>query len=139
MVEKLTYIELADGQYPIKCDLAVLELAQEEYGKLGIFERELSGLRKAKKEKEDEEEKYIQEEPSIKAVRFVLPLMLNEGIDLENRYEKGKRKHIMEKDLPGLLTDVNVYDLANALHREFCRSFQSKNPKSTQAEEKSSQ
>ena len=135
MVEKLTYIELADGQYPIKCDLAVLELAQEEYGRLGIFEKELSGLRKIEKEGEEE---YVHEEPSIQAIRFALPLMVNEGIDLENRYEKGKRKHISEKDLPELLTDVHVFELADMLHKEFVRCFQSKNPKSTQEEEKNS-
>lgn len=134
MVEKLTYIELADGQYPIKCDLAVLEAVQEEYGEITIFERELLGLKKTGKKGKDGKNDYIKGEPSIKAVRFVLPLMINEGIDIENRMEKAKRKHITDKDLQELVAGVNVFNIADQLHAEFVRCFVSKNQNSTQEE-----
>ena len=139
MLEKLTHLELADGgRYPLKCDLAVLEAAQEEYGKLSIFERELSGLRKTGKKDKGGNDIYSREEPSVKAVRFALPLMINEGIDLENRRFGEKRKHFTEKDLSELLEGINIFEVAGIMHQEFVRCFEVKNPKSTQEEEKKS-
>lgn len=127
MIEKLTYIELAGESYPIKCDLAVLEAAQEEYGTLNEFERKLAGIEEAGRT-----------EPSVKAIRFALPLMINEGIDIENAIEGGKRKHITEKELKLLLSDINVFVIANELHDEFSRCFVSKNRNSTQEAEETS-
>ena len=134
MVEKLNYIELADGFYPIKCDLAVLEAVQEEYGKLSIFERELSGIRKTEEKDEKGKPIYKTEEPSMRAVRFVLPLMINEGIDVENHLEGTRKKHIKESDLKCCITGVNILDIAYDLHREFVRCFETKNRNSTQEE-----
>ena len=92
MIEKMTYIELAGGTYPIKCDLAVLEAAQDAYGSLTEFERKLLGL---PPETDKKKETKVSREPSMKTVRFILPLMVNEGLDLENAKEGGKRKHII--------------------------------------------
>lgn len=133
MIEKLTYIELGDGSYPIKCDLAVLEAAQEEYGTLNEFERKLAGFKEEKGK-----DGSIRTEPSIKAVRLALTWMLNEGIDIENAKEGGKRKHITDLQMKELLTDANVFEVADKLHKEFSRCFVSKNRKSTQGGEKKS-
>ena len=129
MIEKMTYIELAGGTYPIKCDLAVLEAAQDAYGSLTEFERKLLGL---PPETDKKKETKVSREPSMKTVRFILPLMVNEGLDLENAKEGGKRKHITGGDLRELLTDVNMFERADELHREFSRCFVTKNRKSTQ-------
>lgn len=131
MVEKLKYITLADGQYPIKCDLAVLEEAQEEYGSLRIFEKELGGLRKTGKVDDKGNTLYEKTEPSMKAVRFALVRMVNEGIDIENQIEKTKRKHIKEENLWELLEGTNIFGIADSLYKEFLRNFESKNPSST--------
>ena len=131
MREQLTYIKLADGNYPIKCDLVVLEAAQEEYGKLSIFELELGGLRATGKQDENGNKIYVKEEPSMKALRFALPLMVNEGIDIENRMEQAERKHISSDDLGLLIAGVNVFELAEQLHEDFKKCFVSKNRNST--------
>lgn len=130
MIEKLTYIQLGSEEYPIKCDLAVLEAIQNEYGSIHKFELKLVG-REPKEEK-----KLVKVEPSIRAIRFVLPLMINEGIDIENMQTGKKRKHITESDLKVLCTDINVFDMANELHDEFIKCFETKNQKSTQETEK---
>lgn len=138
MRENLTYIELGEEKYPIKCTLGVLEAIQEEYGKISTFEKKLGGLEETGKKNEKGGKLYVKGEPSIKAVRFVLPLMVNDGIDMENQAEGTKRAHLTEAVLQEKLDDVNVFDLADALYREFLRCFVSKNRKSTQEEEKSS-
>ncbi len=138
MIEHLTYMELGDKLYPIKCDLAVLEAVQEEFGKLSDFELSLSGAIPTGKKDNKGKRLYRQGEPSMKAVRFVLPLMINEGIDLENQLEGKKREHVTEKILRAELTVMNVFDLADQLHQEFIKCFKSKNLKSTQEEEEKS-
>lgn len=126
MIEKLKYIELGEEKYPIKCDLAVLEEIQEKYGTINAFELKLAGWVK------NEEKKLVKTEPSMKAIRFVLPLMINEGIDIENAKNGKKRKHITDAELRELCTGVNVFDVANELHDEFSRCFEVKNQSSTQ-------
>lgn len=131
MVEKLNYIELSNGKYPMKCDLNVLELVQEEYGKLSLFERELSGLRPTGEKDEKGNSLYAREEPSVKVIRFALTLMVNEGIDIENAKRKKEREHITEQEAGVLASDVNIFDIAEKLHKEFLRCFESKNRSST--------
>lgn len=130
MIEKLKYIELGKEKYPMKCDLAVLEEIQEQYGTINAFELKLAGWTK------NEEKKLVKTEPSMKAIRFALPLMINEGIDIENAKSGKKRKHITDAELKALCTDVNVFDIANELHDEFIRCFEVKNQNSTQEQEK---
>lgn len=136
MIERLKYIELSGENYPIKCDLAVLEEAQERYGTINEFEIKLAGFEVDENGKivRNEKNKIVRKEPSFKAVRFALHRMVNEGIDIENQYTKEKKNHLSEKEISFLCTDVNVFDLADQLHDEFCRCFQSKNRKSTQEE-----
>lgn len=132
MREKLAYIELSGEKLPIKCDLVVLEAAQEEYGTVNEFERKLLGI------KFDENKKKVQTEPSFKTIRFALVQMVNEGIDVENALNGEKKKHLSEAELVNLCTDVNVFEVANILHNEFERCFQAKNLKSTQEQEETS-
>lgn len=138
MIEHLTYIEICGSSYPVKCDLAVLEAIQDEYKKLTDFEDKLSGLIPTGKRDPEGRKLYKQGEPSIKAVRFVLPLMINEGIDIENRIEGGNRKHVSEADLKEAMIRFNIFDIAHQLHLEFMKCFESKNRKSTQGEENKS-
>lgn len=126
MVEKLSYIELGEERFPIKCDLAVLEMIQEEYGTVNAFELKLAGWVK------DEKKKLVKTEPSMKAIRFALPLMINEGIDIENVGNTEKKEHVSDIDLKMICSDINIFDVANKLHEEFIRCFETKNLKSTQ-------
>lgn len=131
MLEKLTYIEIGNKKYPIKCDLNVLESIQDQYGSLSFFERELSGFRVVGKD-ENEKKIYEKVEPSMKAVKIAFNLMLNEGLEIENQlYEKGNRVPLSEEETGSLAFDINIFFLANELHREYIRCFESKNQKST--------
>ena len=129
-MENLRRIMIGDKTYPFKIDLNVLEHIQDEYGTINQFERELLGLRFKKDEEgkqvyKDGEPAMFRTEPSIKAIKTVLPAAINEGLaieaDVENRsYEKVTAEFVIrECAIP--------YDiLANMLHEEFRRCFQTK-------------
>lgn len=130
-MENLKRIMIGDKTYPFKIDLNVLEHIQDEYGTINQFERELLGLQ-FKKDAEgrqiysdDGEPLMFRTEPSIKAIKTVLPAAINEGLaieaDAENRsYEKVTAEFVIrECTIP--------YDiLANMLHEEFGRCFETK-------------
>ena len=84
-MDKLTYIEVGKEKYPIKCDNLVLQQIQEEFGSVRLFEMALIGLAAEKNpdgtDKRDDKGQIILKhvEPSIKAINFGLPLMVNEG------------------------------------------------------------
>ncbi len=135
MREKLNYIELGGEKFPLKCDLAVLEAIQDAGYTMNSFELAVAGLQPTGKKSEEGKELYQNVDPSMKTVRMALPLMVNEGIDIENRLEGKNRPHITEADLQELSLG-NVFQIADALRREFVRCFESKNQSSTQEEEK---
>lgn len=115
---------------PFKIDLNVLEHIQNEYGTIHQFERDLLGLQ-FKKDTEgnqiykDGEPVMIKMEPSIKAIKTVLPAAINEGLAIEagegsRSYEKVTDEFIIrECTIP--------YDvLSEILHEEFRRCFATK-------------
>lgn len=80
-MQKMERILIGQKTYPIKIDLNVLEIIQECYGSINQFERELLGLKIQKGE--DGTEQVVAVEPSVRAVRMALPLMINEGLSIE--------------------------------------------------------
>ncbi|MCD8097018.1 MAG: hypothetical protein LUE31_03075 [Lachnospiraceae bacterium] len=136
MREKLNNIELGGEEFPLKCDLAVLEAIQDAGYTMTSFEMAVAGLQPTGEQDKKGKRLYRNVDPSMKVVRMALPLMVNEGIDIENRLECKSRPHITEADLQELSLG-NVFQVANVLRREFVRCFESKNPSSTQEEEKS--
>lgn len=129
-MENLKRIMIGGRNLPLKIDLNVLEHIQNEYGTIHQFERDLLGLQ-FKKDQEgnqiykDGEPVMIRTEPSIKAIKTVLPAAINEGLDIEageeNRpYEKVTDEFVIrECTMP--------YDvLSEILHEEFRRCFATK-------------
>lgn len=116
---ELTHIKINDTiELPIKCDLYVLNMLQQEYGSIEEFEMKLVGL----KEKDG---KTYRVEPSVNAVAHALPLMVMEGMDIEKElngrhYDVKSVKHLIA------LTTRNYRELAKELHEEMKRCFQTK-------------
>lgn len=75
----LTEIELSGKKYPICMDLNILADLQEKYGSIAEFEHRLRGLVRAKDGKGWVEGK----EPSAKVIAYVLPLMINEALEIQ--------------------------------------------------------
>lgn len=130
-MEKLKRIIIGGINYPIKIDLNVLEYIQENYGSINEFERDLLGIKFLK----DEEGRQLYDgegepcicrvEPSIKAIKIVLPVMINEGLEIE---AEGKRESYHPVSEQTLLRecDISFEVLANIIHEEFKRCFATK-------------
>ena len=101
MFEKLNHITLSGTEYPIKCDLLVLERIQDKYKDLAEFENKLSGFVPGV----DEDGEYTRNEegriigyygePNMEALGDFLEWTVAEGIDIdweENGFELEMRK-----------------------------------------------
>ncbi len=130
-MEDLKRILIGDKTYPFKIDLNVLQCIQEEYGTINEFERELMGLR-YKKDKEGqqvygEDGNAVMEltEPSIRAIKTVLPLAINEGIMIEAD-EQNKPAEKVTDDFVIRNCTIGFETLSKMLHEEFRRCFATK-------------
>lgn len=124
----LKRILIGEKTYPFRIDLNVLQCIQEEYGTINQFERELMGLRYKKDEEGnqmyDESGKAVMElvEPSIRAIKTVLPLAINEGITIEAD-EQNKPAEVVTEEFVIRNCTIGYETLSEMLHEEFRRCF----------------
>lgn len=101
MLDKIKQIETASGQkYPLVFNLNVMEILQNEYGNLENWTKEISNK---------------EAEPNIKALKFGLGAMINEGIDIENDTVDIKRNMLTDKQIGRIITEVGITDMAEQL------------------------
>ncbi len=74
----MTEIEFSGKKYPICMDLNVLADLQDKYGSIAEFEHQLRGLVRSK----DGTGWVEGREPSAKVIAYVLPLMINEALEI---------------------------------------------------------
>ena len=115
MFDEMKKIVMQGKEYPIKCDLLVLEKLQQEFGSLNDFENGLITMEEIKEEKmaeeagdleqelqrelgvepeekkEEENKKYKVKFPDMKCVKAALYYMVNEGEEIEA--EREGREH----------------------------------------------
>lgn len=144
MFEELTKIRLSGKEYPVKCDLLVLEKIQDAYGNITDFEDGLRILEpvideNGKKVKviepvvdkngemveQKEKTKYSVKWPRIKNLRKGLYWMACEGEAITADIEKRPPESIDEMALFRSV-DIPVFELADILHAEFNRCFETK-------------
>lgn len=130
-MEKLKRIIIAGSNYPYKIDLNVLEHIQEEYGSVHAFEMDILGLKFLKDEEgkqlynEEGEPRMYKAEPSVKAIRTVLPIMINEGLEIEAE-EKGEPFTPISEKMILRQCDMSFEILSDVIHEEFRRCFVTK-------------
>ncbi|GMU16081.1 hypothetical protein WAL18_10340 [Waltera acetigignens] len=122
---------IGEKTYPFKIDLNVLEIVQEKYGSVKAFERELLGWRYRK----DEEgiQMYTTDgiplidivEPSVAAVKMILPAAVMEGMQIEADEHNRPMEDITEDYI---IHNCNVayMELCVMLQEEFGRCFSAK-------------
>ena len=130
-MEQLRRIMIGEKTYPFKIDLNVLEMVQEKYGSVKAFERELLGWRYRK----DEEgiQMYTTDgiplidivEPSVAAVKMILPAAVMEGMQIEADEHNRPMEDITEDYI---IHNCNVayMELCVMLQEEFSRCFAAK-------------
>ena len=130
-MDKLTYIEVGKEKYPIKCDNLVLQQIQEEFGSVRRFEMALIGLAAEKNpdgtDKRDDKGQIILKhvEPSIKAINFGLPLMVNEGLEIEAEQKNTDFKYLEDKEIIRSI-QLSYLKLSEIMHKELARCFETK-------------
>jgi len=133
MFEKTGKIILSGEEYPIKCDILVLEKIQEKYGDLSEFEGKIRKFVPDQDEKgnliQNEEGLYVghYEYPDITAMIDLLYWSVMEGAEIEGKQIEGlDRKTIMRQ------IDLSPLELSEILHKEYTKAFERKNTKTGQ-------
>ena len=133
MYEKMNTVTIGKKKIPIKCNLAVLMAIQEEYGTLKNFEQKLLGMIPVLDENGEpvyvtnsegmETVKFKTTEPSLKAITFCLPKMINEG---KMQTLKQGEEYDYEYSDAFNEADFSIIDIAVELHTEYRRCFDRK-------------
>lgn len=137
LFEKLNYINLSGEDYPIKCDILVLEQIQDKYGDLSKFENDLTGFIPNIGEdglpvrNEDGLIIGMSGVPDIKVIHDALIWMIREGEDIEKE-ENGKEREILTDKQILRRIDMSPKELGKILRDEFNQCFERKNARTTQ-------
>ena len=97
MQDKITHIKVNEIEYPLVLNLNVIEKIQEEYETFEKWGEMTEGKEK---------------EVNVKALKFGVTEMINEGIDIENENKETKRDFVTEKQVGRIITDLGVQKMA---------------------------
>lgn len=146
MFDEMKKIVMQGKEYPIKCDLLVLEKLQQEFGSLNDFENGLITMEEIQEEKKEEEagdleqelqrelgvepeekkeeekKKYKVKFPDMKCVKAALYYMVNEGEEIEAERE-GRTPVVYTREELGRKAGAAIIGIANQLHMEFYNCF----------------
>lgn len=119
-MKEMERIRIGEKTYPIKIDLNVLEAIQELYGSVHAFELDLVGIKREEDDDGNEAVRIV--EPSIRAIRTALPLMINEGLEIEasvtgKPYEPIEAQQIIQECY------IPFDEISRIIHEEFKRCF----------------
>lgn len=119
-MDQMEYIEVGGKQVPIWCDIYVIAEVQEHFGSIWKFERKLLGV----EEDAPVGKAKITKEPSLKALLYVLPLMIREG-NKKQRLEGSIRDD--ELSAEEILREMsNCWGVVNTVHKAFKRCLKAK-------------
>lgn len=130
-MKKMSRIHIGEKDYPMKMDLNVLEHIQEEYGSINGFELDILGIAFVEDENgkriygEDGDPLMRFVEPSVKAIKTVLPLMINEGLAIEAEERGAEYTPVPESEIFRECS-IPFEKLAQMIHDEFARCFATK-------------
>lgn len=129
---EINHITLNGNEYPIKCDMLVLEKIQDKFEDVSEFENKLMGFTPSKNadgtNKRDKNGNTIGITglPDIRALNFALCAMIREGMSITGEETDKTDAELLRE------ADLTPSELSGILHNEFIRCFQRKNAKTTQ-------
>lgn len=121
-------VEINGKQYPIYCDLNVLELIQDNFVSINQFERDILGLTPIRDENgelvrdDNGALKQMQGEPKIKAIAFGLYVMIREGQRIKQRETGEEVEYITQEDIREGCRE-SFLKLSEIVRTEFNRCF----------------
>lgn len=98
MQEKISHIKVNEIEYPLVFNLNVMEKIQEQYETLDNWGKLTEG-----KEREID----------LKALKFGITEMINEGIDMENDIKEIKRDFLTGKQVGRIITELGIEKMAH--------------------------
>jgi hypothetical protein len=125
---EINEVEINGKQYPIYCDLNVLELIQDNFVSINQFERDILGLTPIKDENgelvrdDNGALKQMQGEPKIKAIAFGLYVMIREGQRIKQRETGEEVEYITQEDIREGCRE-SFLKLSEIVRTEFNRCF----------------
>ena len=107
---KQTGIEYKGTVYPVVFNLNVMELIQDAYGTVEKW-GELTDAKKG--------------EINVKALKFGITAMLNEGVDEYNEEHEDKREFFTEKTVGRIISELGLQQMAETMNNTVIESTKS--------------
>lgn len=98
MQEKINHIKVNETEYPLVFNLNVMEKIQDKYDTIENWGNLTDGK---------------EHEINIKALKFGITEMINEGIDIENDNQEIKREFLTNKQVGRIITELGIEKIAN--------------------------
>lgn len=136
MLDELSYIKIGRKEYPILCNIIVLEGLQNKYGTLTDYEYALRGITEVVDEDgvpvKDESGNNILEygTPSIEAIMDGIYPSICEGINYYNEINEESMEIPTELQIKRCI--VSIMDMSLKFFKEFIKCFEVKNASTTQ-------
>lgn len=97
MIEKINHVSVNGVEYPLVFNLNVMEKIQEKYETIEKW----GALTEAKEQEID-----------VKALKYGITEMMNEGIDIENEGKEEKREFLSDKQVGRIITELGIEKMA---------------------------
>lgn len=110
MKDAMNTINYKDKEYKIIFNLNVMEQIQEEYGTLEKWGDLTDG---------------VSGEVNVKALKFGLMAMINEGIDIQNEEEGTDIKPFTSKQIGRMLTELGIQEMTEKVNETVIESTKS--------------
>lgn len=110
MKDTMNTINYKDNEYKIIFNLNVMEQIQEEYGTLDKWGDLTDG---------------VSGEVNVKALKFGLMAMINEGIDIQNEEEGTDIKPFTSKQIGRMLTELGIQEMTEKVNETVIESTKS--------------
>ncbi len=107
MQEKISYIDVEGIKYPLVFNLNVMEKIQDKYESIENWGNLTDGK---------------EHEINIKALKYGITEMINEGIDIENETAENKRKFLTEKQVGRIITQLGIEKIADSVQNTVIES-----------------
>lgn len=97
MIEKINHVSVNGIEYPLVFNLNVMEKIQEKYETIEKW----GSLTDVKEQEID-----------VKALKYGITEMINEGIDIENEGKEEKREFLSDKQVGRIITELGIEKMA---------------------------
>lgn len=112
MQEKINHIKVNEIEYPLVFNLNVMEKIQDKYDTMENWGNLTDGE---------------ENELNVKAFKYGITEMINEGIDIENETIEIKRDFLTEKQVGRLITEFGIEKIANDVKKTVVESTKNDN------------